>query len=84
MFEIKIIVIVFQKVHRSFDFWGDTALSETAAIIELFNFHLGYSPDWGFLKSPEITLNIFQIRHDPEFIRTNDLSQFGGHIILPG
>ena len=80
--EIKLIVMVFQKVHRSFDLLGDTALLEFAAIIELFNFHVGYSPDWGLFKAPEITINIFQIRNDTEFIRTNDLSQFSGHIIF--
>ena len=76
--------MLFQKVHRSFDLWGDTALLEFAAIIELFNFHVGYSPDWGLFKAPEITINIFQIRNHPEFIRTNDLSQFGDHNILIG
>ena len=74
--------MVFQKVHLSFDLWGDTVLLEFAAIIELFNFHVGYSPDCGLFKAPEITINIFQIRNDTEFIRTNDLSQFSGHIIF--
>ena len=76
--------MVFQKVHRSFDLWDDTAFLEFAAIIGLFNFHVGYFPDWGLFKALEITINIFQIRNDTEFIRTNDLSQFGGHIIFIG